>query len=136
MGFYGNCYSNCYSLTFCSLHRLKFNQSNLKVNGTSISNIRYADDTVLIAESEEDLQTLLDITAVKSKDMGLSLNVKKTECMVVSKNENAMCNIQSNGQSIKQVKKFKYLGYMITSDGRCLTEITKELPWLKMLFKN
>ena len=50
-----------------------------------INNIRYADDTVLIADSEENLQRLLDITIEKSEEMGLTLNVKKTVCMVISK---------------------------------------------------
>ena len=57
----------------------------VKINGENINNIRYADDTVLIADSEENLQRLLDITIEKSEEMGLTLNVKKTECMVVSK---------------------------------------------------
>ena len=59
--------------------------------------------------------------------MGLTLNVKKTECMVISKKAIVpSCNLQSRGQQIKLVKKFKYLGYMITSDGKCITEIKKK----------
>ena len=55
----------------------------------------------------------------KSEEMGLTLNVKKTECMVISKKAIApSCNLQSRGQQMKLVKKFKYLGYMITSDGK------------------
>ena len=50
---------------------------------------RYADDTVLIADSEENLQRLLDITIEKSEEMGLTLNVKKTECTVISKKSNS-----------------------------------------------
>ena len=53
--------------------------------GENINNIRYADDTVLIADSEENLQMLLNITIEKSKEMGLTFNVKKTKCMVISK---------------------------------------------------
>ena len=59
----------------------------VKINGENINNIRYADDTVLIADSEENLQRVLDITIEKSKEMGLTLNVKKTECMVISKKQ-------------------------------------------------
>ena len=82
---------------------------------------------VLIADSEENLQRLLDITIEKSEEMGLTLNVKKTECMVISKKAIApSCNLQSRGQQIKLVKKFKYLGYMITSDGKCITKKKKE----------
>ena len=92
------------------------NYTGVKINGENINNIRYADDTVLIADSVENLQRLLDITIEKSEEMGLTLNVKKTECMIISKKAIApSCNLQSRGQQIKLVKKFKYLGYMITS---------------------
>ena len=57
----------------------------VKVGGNNINNLRYADDTVLIADSEQKLQTLLTTTTVKSIEKGLELNVKKTECMVISK---------------------------------------------------
>ena len=60
-----------------------------QINGENINNIRYADDTVLIAYSEENLQRLLDITIEKSEEMGLTLNVKKTECMVISIKSNS-----------------------------------------------
>ena len=64
------------------------------------------------------------------------LNVKKTECMVISKKAIApSCNLQSRGQQIKLAKKFKYLGYMITSDGKCITEIKKRIATAKDAFK-
>ena len=112
------------------------NYPGVKINGENINNIRYADDTVLIADSEENLQRLLDITIEKSVEMGLTLNVKKTECMVISKKTIApSCNLQSRGQQIKLVKKFKYLGYMITSDGKCLNEIKKRIATAKDAFQ-
>ena len=112
------------------------NYPGVKINGENINNIRYADDTVLIADSEENLQRLLDITIEKSEEMGLTLNVKKTECMVISKKAIVpSCNLQSRGQQIKLVKKFKYLGYMITSDGKCITEIKKRIATAKDAFQ-
>ena len=112
------------------------NYPGVKINGENINNIRYADETVLIADSEENLQRLLDITIEKSEEMGLTLNVKKTECMVISKKAIApSCNLQSRGQQIKLVKKFKYLGYMITSDGKCITEIKKRIATAKDAFQ-
>ncbi|KAK3714907.1 hypothetical protein RRG08_005377 [Elysia crispata] len=60
----------------------------LKANGENLNNLRYADDTSLLAGSEEDLQRLLNIVVEESEKLGLSLNVKKTECMVVSKKKN------------------------------------------------
>ena len=78
---------------------------------------RYADDTVLIAGSEKDFQLLQDTVVTESERKGLLLNVKKTECMVISKKAaNPSCNLISKGEKIKQVQQFKYLGYMITSD--------------------
>ena len=112
------------------------NYPGVKINGENINNIRYADDTVLIADSEENLQRLLDITIEKSEEMGLTLNIKKTECMVISKKAIVpSCNLQSRGQQIKLVKKFKYLGYMITSDGKCITEIKKRIATAKDAFQ-
>ena len=107
----------------------------LKVNGTVVNNLRYADDTVLIAESEEQLQALLDTVVNASEAKGLSLNVKKTECMVVSKSkDNPTCNITSQNQHIKQVSSFKYLGYMLTADGKCETEIKRRIAMAKDCF--
>ena len=63
----------------------------LRVGGHNITDIRYADDTVLLAESEEDLQRLLDMVVVESERKGLSLNCKKTECLVNSKTESPRC---------------------------------------------
>ena len=73
---------------------------------------------------------------LESEEMGLTLNVKKTECMVISKKAIVpSCNLQSRGQQIKLVKKFKYLGYMITSDGKCITEIKKRIATAKDAFQ-
>ena len=110
--------------------------TGLKVNGENLNNLRYADDTALMAGSEKELQLLLDIVVKESEAMGLSLNVKKTECMVVSKKIiNPKCNIFSKGEQIKQVKKFKYLGHLITSDGKCVNEITKRIAISKDAFQ-
>ena len=59
----------------------------MKVGGQNITNIRYTDDTLLLAKSVEDLQKLLDVVVRESELKGLSINCKKTECMVVSKEE-------------------------------------------------
>ena len=61
--------------------------NGMKINGVNINNIRYADDTVLIAESEKELQDLLDKVEIESEKLGLQLNVKKTYSMVISKKQ-------------------------------------------------
>ena len=88
-----------------------------------MNNLRYADDTVLIAKSEEELQRLLDKIVKESANKGLSLNKKKTEVMVISKKKtNPECRLVVDGETLKQVTKCKYLGTTLTSDGRYTTE--------------
>ena len=107
----------------------------VKVGGRELNNLRYADDTVLIADSEQKLQSLLTTASVKSEEKGLQLNAKKTECMVVSKKPNApTCNISCKGVEIKQVKTFKYLGYTITQDARSDSEVKKRIAMAKDTF--
>ena len=107
----------------------------LKANGENLNNLRYADDTSQLAGSEEDLKTLLNIVVEESEKLGLSLNVKKTECMVVSKKKNnPECKLFSKGEQIRQVQKFKYIGYTLTSDGKCRTEIKKRIVIAKASF--
>ena len=95
--------------------------------GNNIINLRYADYTVSIADSEEKLQNILKTVTVKSENKGLRLNAKKTECLVLSKQSDIhVCGILCKGDRIKQVGTFKYLGFTITSDERCDTEIRTE----------
>ena len=108
----------------------------LKTNGENLNNLRYADDTSLLAGSEEDLQRLLNIVVEESEKLGLSLNVKKTECMVVSKKKNnPECKLFSKGEQIRQIQKFKYLGYALPSDDKCRTEIKKRIAIAKASFQ-
>ena len=90
--------------------------------------LQYADDTVLIAENEIDLQRMLDTVIRESEIKGLSLNKKKTEIMVISKkNYTTTCNMVAYGTVLKQVRTFNYLGSLITSDGRCNDEIKRRI---------
>ena len=105
------------------------------VNGKMINNLRYADDTVLIATNEKDLQELLNIVVEKSERRGLSLNIKKTYSMVVTKETAApRCSLQIRGENITQVEKFNYLGSWITTDGKSDTEIKARIAQAKQAF--
>ena len=76
---------------------------SLKVNGSPISNIRYADDTVLMADSAETLQQLLSSLQAESRKRGLIINKKKTKIMVISKkSEIPQSNIFLDGQKLEQ----------------------------------
>ena len=98
--------------------------SDISVGGRLINNIRYADDTALIATSEEDLQKLLDIVITESDSFGLNLNAKKTFCKAISGKEKIpVCNLLINTSSVVQVEEFNYMGSCITSNGRSWCDI-------------
>ncbi|GFR63914.1 endonuclease-reverse transcriptase [Elysia marginata] len=101
-----------------------------------ISNLRYADDIVLIAENTKDLQRLLDIVREEIQKKGLELNSEKTEIMVVSRKE-TLPNINKyiNDTNLQQRDHFKYLGALISSDGRDTTEISSRIAQSKTMFK-
>ena len=80
--------------------------------------------TVLIAENEKDLQALLDIIERESLNKGLELTGKKTEVMVISRKANTTCNIYVKGTKLRQRETFRYLGTLITQDGRNGVEIS------------
>lgn len=91
---------------------LEDREIGIKVNGVWINNIRYADDTVLIADNVKDLQDLLIAVGEHSRNMGLNINTKKTKFMIVSRNsdEHQNAKIMHNNQSIDRVDRFNYLG--------------------------
>ena len=106
------------------------------VGGYNLNNVRYADDAVLIAGSESELQELLNTVIDASLHRGLSINIKKTPCMVISKSKiTPTCHIHINNETIKQVEKFKYLGSTITSDGRNDAEIKIRIGMAKDAFQ-
>ena len=111
-------------------------EDGFKIGGNNITNIRYADDTTLIAESPAKLQRLLDVVVEESKKKGLSINRKKTFCMTISKdNMNVQYSLKINGESIQHVNKFNYLGSLITSDGRSSAEVKKRIATAKEVFQ-
>ena len=100
----------------------------VREGGNNINSLRYADDTVLIADSEEKLQNILRTVTVESEIKGLRLNAKKTECMFISKQSDIpVWNILFNGERMKQVGTFKHLGFTMTLDARCDTQIKKRI---------
>ena len=100
-----------------------------------VNNLRYADDTVLIAENINDLQKLLDIVEKESKKKGLELNSKKTEVMVISRKSHPKCDIYMGETKLKQRESFKYLGTLITQDGRNNTEVKSRIVQAKTAFQ-
>ena len=93
-------------------------QTGIKIAGRSINNLRYADDTTLMAESEE-LKNLLMKVKEKSEKVGLKLNIQKTKIMASS----PITSWQINGETMETVTEFTFLGSIITADGNCSHEM-------------
>jgi len=111
--------------------------TGVKIGGRNINNLRYADDTVLLAESEDDLQKIVNIVNEESKKFGLLMNAKKTKTMVFSKlTEIPKVDINIEGRKVEQVQTFTYLGSLITEDGRAEKEIGKRIGIAKRTFQN
>ena len=98
-------------------------QAGNKIAGRNINNLRYADDTTLTAESEEDLKTLLMKGKVESEKVGLNLNMQKTKIMA----SGPITSWEIDGETGETVSDFIYLGSKITADGDCSHEIKRRL---------
>lgn len=106
----------------------------IKVNGKILNIIRYADDTVIFADTPEGLQELVG-KIVKSGDQhGLKINTAKTKTMVVSRNQNPQSNIRIYGTPIEEVRKFKYLGCWVTQNLEPETEIRARIENARATF--
>ena len=88
-------------------------QAGIKVVARNINNLRYADDSTLMAENEEELKSLLMIVKEESKKVGLKLNIQKTKIM--ESGPNTLWQI--DGETMETVKDFIFLGFKITADG-------------------
>uniref|UniRef100_A0A0A9XCE7 Retrovirus-related Pol polyprotein LINE-1 n=1 Tax=Lygus hesperus TaxID=30085 RepID=A0A0A9XCE7_LYGHE len=85
----------------------------VRVNGERITSIKYADDTVLLAESLEDLQLLLNRLSSAGQRAGLTINIMKTKWMVFSRSSHDDAALTLNGRRVERVRRFKYLGCLI-----------------------
>ena len=108
--------------------------SGCVIGGININNLRYADDTALMAESEADLQQIVNSVNTNSEAQGLRMNVKKTKTMVISRMEAPTVKITVNGEILEQVHKFQYLGQIITDDGKCDSEVKARIEIARRRF--
>ena len=107
------------------LASLNESQVGVKIAGRNINNLRYADDTTLMAESEEQLKSLLMSLNEESEKAGLKLNIQKTKIMV----SGAITSWQIEGEEVETVTDFIFLGSRITVDGDCSHEIKTLASW-------
>ena len=97
-------------------------QAGIKIAGRNINNLRYVDDTTLLAESEEELKSLL-MKVKESEKVGLKLNIQRTKIMVSS----LITSRQKDGETVLTVANLIFLGSKITADGDCSHEIKRHL---------
>ena len=98
-------------------------QAGVKIVGRNINNLRYADDTTLMAESEEELKSLLMKVKEESEKVGLKLNIQKTKIMA----SGPITSWEIDGETVETVSDFTFLGSKITADGDCSHEIKRRL---------
>ena len=98
-------------------------QAGIKIAGRNINNLRYADDTTLMAESDEELKSLLMKVKEESERVGLKLNIQKTKIMA----SGPITSWQIDGETVETVSDFILGGSKITADGDCSHEIKRRL---------
>ena len=98
-------------------------QAGIKIAGRNINNLRYADDTTLMAESEEEIKSLLMKVKEESEKVGLKLNIQKTKVMA----SGPITSWKIDGETMQTVRDFIILGSKMTADGDCSHEIKRHL---------
>ena len=107
-------------------------QAGIKTAQRNINNLRYVDDITLMAESEEELKSLLMKVKEESEKLGLKLNIQKTKIMV----SGAITSWQIDGETTETLRDFIFLNSKITADGDCSHEIKRGLPLGRKAMRN
>ena len=117
------CLFNFYATYIMRNAGLEEAQAGIKSAGRNINNLRYADDTTLMAESEEELKSLLMKVKEESEQVGLKLNIQKMKIMA----SGPITSWEIDGETVETVSDFIFLGSKITTDGDCSHEIKRRL---------
>ena len=102
---------------------LEETQAGIKIAGRNLNNLRYANDTTLMTEREEELKSILMKVKVESEKVGLKLNIQKTKIMA----SGPTTSWEIDGETVETVSDFSFLGSKITADGDCSLEIKRHL---------
>ena len=113
-------------LEVAMLHALHDLDLGACMNGTIINNLRFADDIAILAESEEDLQTLVSEVFKTSSQLGLKISLTKTQVQVIGRGCDKI-NIHLANHTLEQVKSFIYLGGQIDEDGTCQNDVKRRI---------
>ena len=111
---------------------LEETQAGIKIAGRNINNLRYAEDTTLMAESEEELKSLLMKVKVESEKVDLKLNIQKTKVMA----SGPIASWEIDWETVETVSDFIFLGSKITADGDCSHEIKRCLLFGRKVMTN
>ena len=128
---------NLYNLYTEKIFREIEGMPGVVIGGENMNNLRFADDTGLLATDSVKLQDLINTANQKGKEYGISINIKKTKVMVITKKQvtqNAKITIE--GRAIEQAKKLIYLGHLITDSGKCDGEIKGGIERARGAFNN
>ena len=117
------CLFNLYAEYIVRNAGLEEPEAGIKITRRNINNLRYADDTTLMAESEEELKSLLMKVKEESEKVGLKLNIQKTKIMASS----PITSWQIDGETVERVSDLIFLSSKITADGDCIHEIKRRL---------
>ena len=117
------CLFNLYADYIMKNGGLKETQAGIKIAGRNINNLRYADDTILMAESEEERKSLLMKVKEESEKVGLKFNIQKIKIMA----SGPITSWEIDGETVETVSDFIFLGSKITADGDCSHEIKRHL---------
>ena len=126
------CLFNLYAEYIIRNARLDEAQAGIKIAGRNINNLRYTDDITLMAESKEELKSLLMKMKEESEKVGLKLNIQKTKIMA----SGLITSWQIDGETMETVKDFIFLGSKITADGDCSHEIKRHLLLVRKAMTN
>ena len=126
------CLFNLYAEYIMKNAGLEEAQAGIKIAGRSINNLRYADDTTLMGDSEEELKSLLMKVKEESEKVGLKLNIQKTKIMA----SGPITSWKIDGETMETVSDFIFLGSKITADGDCSHEIKRHLLLVRKVMTN
>ena len=126
------CLFNFYAVYIMRHAGLKETEAGIKIAGRNINNLRYADDTTLMAESEEELKSLLMKVKEESEKVGLKLNIQKMKIIA----SRPITPWEIGGETVETVSDFIFWGSKITADGDCSHEIKRRLLLGRKIMSN
>ena len=124
---------NVYS-QFMINEALENNKDGVVISGSKVPSIRFADDKAMISNSNAGLQRIMDSLNDAGKRYGMKINLKKTKVMRITHLKNRTMKIIVEGKVLEVVQEFKYLGSIITNDGRCETDKRRRIARAKASF--